>query len=195
MKNIKIDNQQINLFIATAWLAGMIDADGCISYTDKGGRGQQIVPIIDIASSCKGTTNVLYRTIKLIGGAPFITRQYKQTGCYTTRISGYKRVAKFLPLIIPFMVTKQEEAEKMFRFVTSRLNTKKTQEIRHVKTKDGREYNMKVNVKPVSEKDKKLFQEIKDIKVNRSLRDYNPDVLWLKGEDIVRTHDESVRDI
>jgi hypothetical protein len=192
MKDIIIDNQQVKLFIATAWLAGMIDADGCISYTDKGGRGKQIVPIIDIASSCKGTTSVLYKTIKLIGGAPFVTRQYKQTGCYTTRISGYKRVAYFLPFIIPFLVTKKDEAEKMLLFVTSRLSTKKTQEIRHVVTKDGREYDMKVSVKPISEEDKKTFQEIKDIKVNRSLRDYNPDVLWLQGEDIVRSHDESM---
>lgn len=187
-------NQQVNLFIATAWLAGMIDADGCISYSDKGGRGNQIVPLIDIASSCRGTTTVLYKTVKMIGGAAFITRQYKQTGTYTTRVSGYKRVATFLPKIIPFLVTKKEEAEKMLKFVNIRLNQKTQQQKRKISDKRGRNYEMMVNVKPFTDEAKRLHQEIKDIKINRSLRDYNPDVLWLQGEDIVRTHDESVRD-
>jgi len=193
MLNETIDNQQVNLLIASAWLAGMIDADGCISYTDKGGKGNQIVPLIDIASGCKATKDVLYKTIKMLGGAPFITRQYKNKGIWTTRISGYKRVQAFLPKIIPFLVTKREEAEKMLTFVTHRIEQPIKMVLKDY-TRNGKTYKRKTKSKPVSEEDIKIFNEIKKIKKSRSLRDYNPDVLWLKGEDIVRTHDESVRD-
>lgn len=184
MKNTTIGNQQERLIAAKSWLAGMIDADGCITfavsyqkYRNKQGNqtNKLLDPLVDIATSCTGTKDVLVKTIKFIGAACYVTGRYKKNPCYTIRVSGLRRVNNFLPLVIPYMVTKKEEAEKLLQFCQSRL-------AKQIKFKSS----------PYTSEELELFSSIKKIKVIRILRDYMPDILWLQDKDIVRSHDESV---
>lgn len=173
-----MDNQQVRLVIAKSWLAGMIDADGCITFaiSMQEKKYKHIDPVVDITTSCKATIRVLVQTIKLIGAACYVYSS-KRDKVYNTRIAGYKRLNNFLPLVIPYMVTKQGEAINCLEFCKSRLS---------IPTKPFK-------AKPYTQKELDLIQSVKKAKITRNLRDYMPNILWLQDKDIVRPHDESVR--
>lgn len=195
MKNNTIDNQQVNLFIAKAWIAWMLDADWCITFWRWWKKQMQPIPIIDICTCCRWTSKVLYNTLRFIWWTWYVMSQYKQSKwMITTRVSWYKRCLKFLQMIEPFLVTKKEEAQLQIKFCESRIARKN--EFKDIICKhhiSWKEFIKKIHYKPLSEYEEWLIKRSKEIKINRSLRDYNPDVLWLKGEDIVRSNDESVR--
>jgi hypothetical protein len=175
MENMTIGNQQVNLIAAKAWLAGMLDADGCISWTfSETKKGFKCyVPMTDVVSSCKATINALAKTYSFLE-IPYCMYSPTKSRCtYYVRTAGVKRNLNLLPKIVPFLVTKQGEAKDMIEYCRSRLSHS-----------DGR--------KPYTEKEKEILSRIKTAKAIRSLRDYDPDILWLKGEDIVRSHDESM---
>jgi len=178
-----VDNQQVRLqelirlnkkmIVARAWLAGTIDADGCIFFMSRKRRGRWLVhePAVDIASICPATLNCVARTMDKLGSACFITSPNQKVRA--TRTSGIRRCKALLSQLVPFMVTKQIEAQLMLMWCDSRL---------------------KRAGQPYSEEEDNLMQAVKKMKSWRNLRDYTPTPWWLdnddQGEDIVRSPGE-----
>lgn len=179
MKDDIIDNQQVRLIVARAWLAGMIDADGCVSFLTKKQKGyKSITPLVDISTICLTTKNVLSRTLQYLQIPFWVSRQWGKSGNFTIRVLGYRRLVKYLPQVIPYMVTKKEEAENCLKFCKLRLDR----------------LEKKFQAKPYTQEEFQLIESIKKAKTIRNLRDYMPDILWLQDKDIVRSHDESMRE-
>ena len=186
---MKLDNQQIRLseetrYIASiAWLAGMIDADGCIHFAKRDRRGYtSYSPLVDIATNNERTINILVDLFEKIGVSVYVVRA-KQRTCVSIRVQGINKCLPVLKEVMPFMVTKQREAELALLWCESRHGKKLGG--RSVK---GRQKFLKSTLGAYTDTEKHLIAEVKRMKTDRNLRDYMPTPCWLEqGEDIVRT--------
>lgn len=124
-----IGNQQATLFLS--WLAGFIDADGCISanvHTRRGNKPQITLKIV-IEVGDEKIIHYISDHLKDMNIAHWVseTRMKNKSGFVprkpitTFAMSGMKRIKPFLELIIPYLVLKKEEAILMKEFIDSRL--------------------------------------------------------------------------
>jgi len=191
-----MDNQQIRQadtgkeLAARCWLAGTVDADGCIHMTTRERRGYiSHTPNIDIASVCPATIEVLVKTINMLGTGGNVNRI--NGGCQAIRVAGIKRCRTILSKITPFMVTKQEEAILMLEWCNSRLE--KSGFLTFQAGNSCQSGNKRAKDAAYSEYENSLMVAIKQLKSARNLRDYMPNPWWLsQGEDIVRTQEETL---
>lgn len=177
-----MDNQQIRLsalkrLAARAWIAGMIDADGCIAFMSRDRKGYTThEPYVDVASINSATIVALQKSFEFIGTGCFVT-QTTERGLTGIRCSGIKRSHGLLSQVVDFMVTKQLEAELIIEYCLSRL-----------KSRDRNKFA------PCTPEELEYVDFVKRAKTLRNLRDYTPVPWWLKqGDDIVRTSGESLR--
>ncbi len=114
-------NQQERL----SWLAGFIDGDGTISYgrylTDR------IRPGIGITNTHIKTLPVVTALLDEVGIAYYVKWGEYKTGDQQLRsvwrlgVNGTKRVHRLLALILPYLVTKQEQGLLLYEYCKSRL--------------------------------------------------------------------------
>ena len=168
-----MDNQQVRLSlrekqIATlGWLAGMIDADGCLGFQSRLRRKKWLThePYIDVSSVCPASIERLVAACESLGIGCFVAHEKQK--CAGIRIAGIERCKGAVMVLRRFMVTKQKEAELMLEWCLSR-NEHSSQ--------------------PYSDYEDSLIAKVKSMKNERNLRDYMPTPCWLfKGEDIVRS--------
>jgi hypothetical protein len=166
-------NQQVRLSlrekqVATlGWLAGMIDADGCLGFQTRIRRGKHIVhePYIDVSSVCPASIERLVAAFESLGIGCFVA--HEKQDCVGVRVSGIERCKGAVMVLNHFMVVKQKEAQLMLEWCLSRNERFK---------------------QPYSDYEDSLIAKVKAMKNERNLRDYMPTPCWLfKGEDIVRT--------
>lgn len=138
------------------WLAGMTDADGNMGIyknTSKSVNGYQSwVPRWGITTTCQFTKDVLEQICR--------DAQFGHHTCYRPSkvstwndqwivgLQGIKRTKKVLDLILPYLVTKRNEAEMILKFITSRQERGRT---------------------PYTAEEKELVEAIKGCKQNRNL--------------------------
>ena len=183
MLNNTMGNQQIRLSdrnLALAWLAGIIDADGCVHFMTRKRRGYiSHAPAISIATINPATAEIINFVTSEFGSMCWFMKP--GGNIQGIRVSGIGRCIRLLNKIIPYMVTKQKEAELMLKWCMSRNGKKKN--FRFIKGK-----------RPESgytEDENNLVAEVKRLKSDRNLRDYTPSPCWLlQGEDIVRSLEE-----
>lgn len=178
-----MDNPQIRLSDeneALAWLAGIIDADGCVHFmTRKRKDAVCRTPAIDIATINPATAEIINLVASQYGSMCWFMRPHNTL--QAIRISGIGRCTRILEKLIPYMVTKQKEAELMLQWC--RLRSKKTATLRFSKGNHKDRSGESV----YTEDEESLVAEVKRLKSDRNLRDYMPSPRWLsRGEDIVR---------
>jgi len=117
-----MDNHAGNLF----WLAGFIDADGSVGLHKQRQPGGKVtwVPSLSVTTTCDLTADHISDVLKSLN-LPFFRMLRKVTKPNWTdrhliEIRGMKRISKILPLLIPRLVTKQQEAQLVMRFISSR---------------------------------------------------------------------------
>jgi len=86
-------------------------------------------------------------------------------------VRGMKRCRPLLRRLIPFLVTRREEAEILLALIDKRLT--------------------KATTKPLTSDETDALRQIKELKHRRHLRDFQPCPFYSKGEDKVRSSDES----
>lgn len=175
-----MDNQQIRLSdrkLALAWLAGIIDADGCVHFMTRTRRGYiSHTPAIDVATINPATAEIVNLVTSEFGSMCWFMKPSSKL--QAVRVSGIGRCIRLLEEIIPYMVTKQKEAELMLEWCKSRNGKKKV--LRFIK---GKRINS-----GYTEDENSLIAKVKKLKSDRNLRDYTPSPCWLlQGEDIVRS--------
>ena len=170
-----MDNQQERRI---AWLAGMIDADGCIRIgCDKHRtKNLQYIPEISIVSNCSYTVEYLVKLFAELGVGNRVRfhqpKDSQRDKVWNLKTAGFKRVATLLPLVQPYLITKAQEAEVMRRFVGFRLGLSNTKQ-------------------PYGEFEVQCYEKMKALKKLRNyssdliLRDLMPDSTF--AEDKVQT--------
>ena len=165
------------------WLAGFIDADGCIRLSKgwKNKKGQNcLVPQILIHNTSFRTMEFVAEVITSIIPAFNVTwkklKSRKHSQLVSIHIEGIKRAEPFLSAIEPYLVTKKLEAQLLQEFIKTRYTGK---------GKFHQSY---------SDKEYKIYFALKHLKKTRNLRDYTPNVEEILNEDIVRTNAKSLEE-
>lgn len=111
-----------------AYLAGFIDADGCLSvYTKKHYKKIGFVPRVQITNT---NEKGIYWIRDLLDkcNIPYYVyvrrhKNPKHSNTYDIMISGFKRCMKIVPKIIPYMHLKKDRASAMIKLCESRLKS------------------------------------------------------------------------
>jgi len=158
------------------WLAGFIDADGCIRLSKgwKNKKGQySLVPQITVHNTCFRTMEHIVDILETDFQIFFKKRNSdKHSEMVNINIMGIKRIYPFLVRILPYLVTKKMEGELLKKFMDKRLSGT------HNRPYDNEEY--------------KIYFALKHIKKIRNLRDYTSNIEKILNEDIVRTNAKSL---
>lgn len=128
-----MDNQQGKTEIDLAWFAGFMDGEGCFHMRNVAGSRIRDLgkvyfrPTIRVCNTHQDTLQTVC-TILDTHGLPYHVshRTYSSASKYLpawdVEVSGIKRCAKWLPLLIPYLHTKREQAEQMLEYCLSRLS-------------------------------------------------------------------------
>lgn len=127
-----MDNQQETIKETDlAWLAGMINGDGCL-HLNLRLRKQSVCCDVGftLTQTDPGIINHAWSLVEqIIGGQPYLqTREPPRPGnkpVYHMSVNKMSQIARFLPRVIPHMVgQKRAAAEILLRYVTNRLRRK-----------------------------------------------------------------------
>lgn len=116
--------------LTLAWLAGMIDADGCISVlrqvnNRRTRKTEFLRPYVQLSTTCTLTyeyTLALYQELMIpvhVSMRPNVNPE-TQKPVYIFNTIGMKRCTTILPLLLPYLVTKKREAELLIEFIVLR---------------------------------------------------------------------------
>lgn len=118
-----------------AWLAGLYDGDGCFGLYKHQvtSSKRRLVPRIHLITTCTKTHARVKEVLAYLGvgnhthfrETPFkngVETHFRFSPRYDLNVVGLKRTGTFLPLIIPYLVTKQEEAKLLLEFNESRMS-------------------------------------------------------------------------
>jgi hypothetical protein len=119
-----MDNQQGT--IALAYLGGIIDGEGSIYVSTHNYQGNNWATVeIKIANTNYELIDHISAILRNLELAHYVTKPRKAKEHHklakTVVITGHKRVYKFLPIVIPYLVIKRKQAILALRYVNSRL--------------------------------------------------------------------------
>lgn len=166
-----------------AWLAGFIDADGCIRLK-KGAKnakkGQNsLIPHITVANVCVLTLNRITAILNELTESVRSSRKKPTSPAHSklhnVDVMGMMQAKPVLEAVLPYLVTKKLEATLLLRFIDRR---------------QAREHRNK----PYVSDDYLIHQAMAYLKKTRHLRDYMPSVEEILNEDIVRTNAKALEE-
>lgn len=97
-----------------AYIAGVIDSDGCISIGRNAKRYKPIVQITQVQPEAINFVN------KIFGGSYKIEKRLSHKDIYKWRIQSRKNLGIFLEAIIPFLKIKREQAKIVIEYCNIR---------------------------------------------------------------------------
>lgn len=117
--------------LTIAWLAGVVDADGCISFhrnyqNRRSIKTSHLIPYTQITTTCTLTSEHLQKIYKELGIPYHLSLKVNGVSegnrkpVYVFNTQGMQRSKKIIPLIMPYLVTKKREAELIMEFVAIR---------------------------------------------------------------------------
>lgn len=113
-----------------AWLAGFWDGEGCIRLSPRKPKGGNnwIVPELSVTNTHLQTMEKMSKILTELEIGHHLAEMHRlhnrlnHRKCYRIMIAGQKRTKKFLDLIIPYLITKKEQAKTCKEFVDYRLS-------------------------------------------------------------------------
>lgn len=118
--------------LTMSWLAGYIDADGCISFEriNNNRRTKQTAhlrPYVSITTTCTLTYKHLLKIYDEFGIPVHISLKAngnpeKRKPVYVFRTIGLNRCKIILPLIMPYLIAKRKESELVIEYIAIREN-------------------------------------------------------------------------
>ncbi len=130
---LKRNLQPISVTTAeAAYMAGFIDADGCIRLSAVRLYGNYIraVPIVEISNSRRGIIDWVASRVRTSGrwDTRGVYKAEESRYCkqkwphYHLSITGKERVKGLLTAILPYLIVKRKQAERVIAFIDSRLS-------------------------------------------------------------------------
>jgi hypothetical protein len=113
------------------YLAGFLDADGCIGIHKQPSTGGKInlVPTVSLTSTCKMTVDFIHsRMTELDYGHHITFRKVSNPNWkdrYQLECRGMKRCQKILEDLVDYLVTKKQEAKDILEFIRLRQSHSK----------------------------------------------------------------------
>lgn len=130
-KSKGLDNPQARSGLhKLSWLGGIIDGEGCVvlasrGEASRGTRELKYVPRITIVNTDWRVMDKVVAIFKEYKLPFYLHRRKPRKKHYKEKIelevSGYKRIHKVLPVIVPYLIAKRKRAEWLFAYVDSRL--------------------------------------------------------------------------
>lgn len=126
-------NQQRSLEIRLSWLGGILDGEGTISFASKFSptsrqTNYHFRPQITVTNSDPRMIEEIVSILKEVNCAYYIksagnpNKRKANWKEYTeVHFEGMKRLHKFLPVIIPYLVSKRRQAELLLQYIESRF--------------------------------------------------------------------------
>ena len=110
-----------------SWIAGFVDGEGTLIIIQSGGR---IQPRLQVNNTHYPTLNELTEMLTRLGLPHYIGKKkggHKPDGFYrkdqwVMMIVGLKRVLRWCQALLPYLITKRDQAELMIEFCHSRLS-------------------------------------------------------------------------
>ena len=177
------DNQQVTCLteVELAWLAGFLDADGMIRLhrgAKNSNKGQRsFVAKVSFTNTCGLTVKELCRKLGVLGVKHQIHVKNKGDRFWKPGVDVVvmhtPQVHPLLTALLPYLVTKQLEAQIVLEFLERRRN------------------RLSKNT-PYCERDYLAFAALAFLKQTRHLRDFTPSVEDVLGQDKVRTSAEAL---
>jgi hypothetical protein len=122
MKDIIMGNQQESSKLQLAWLGGIWDGEGTITFVLK--QHIKYQPTCSVVNTNK---IIIDKVIHILedNKIPHWVHFYEATKTWKRRwrveVSGLRRTKKFLIVLMPYLVSKKQQAALMLEFVESRL--------------------------------------------------------------------------
>lgn len=127
-------NQVRSMEVRLGWLGGIYDGEGSFSVTSNPASSRQRNPFGQLQPKVtvwNTDQDIIKEIISILDDQrlahfvytrkPRINTLSKKIG-FSVEIHGMKRIAKMLPIIIPYLVGKQPKAIALYNFVSSRLS-------------------------------------------------------------------------
>lgn len=126
-------NQQRSLEARLAWLGGIMDGEGTISFASKYSKTSRqkayhFRPEFKLTNSCEKMMMEVRSILDELGCAYHVkvtdnpSKKKENWKKYTkVTVEGIKRLHKLLPIMIPYLISKREQAELVFAYIESRL--------------------------------------------------------------------------
>lgn len=158
-----MDNQQRKLELRLAWLGGFWDGEGYITVAyrqpERRCRRVQINPMFGVVNTNPAVMDEVAAVLTAVGIPHHrSSRIDKRPNCkplHKIVTTGFKRCARSLPILIPYLVGKREQAEKLLHLCQQRLAVS--------------------NKTPYSPECVALAAELREVRPNsKSLTDYMP---------------------
>ena len=125
----------MDLFLKLAWLAGIIDGEGCISvyYSQKprrhrdGHLERRLEPFVTITNTNEWIIREVQDIAKLIGVEWNVQlsvdrKKPDRKPCWTISFKASIRAAKLLMAVMPYLVGKKRQAELVLELIKHRRN-------------------------------------------------------------------------
>lgn len=90
-----------------AYLAGLIDGEGCISATPHK-NGKNYNARLSIVNTDKGMLDWVVRTFKV--GKVLVRNRAEIKSCYKVQVANTKDLARILDGVLPYLLTKHDQA-------------------------------------------------------------------------------------
>jgi len=156
-KSTELGDQQRSLENDLHWLGGIIDGEGAImaiARKERNRKNNSYIPKISIVNTNPIIIEDCIKVLRQLG-IPFYINFTKGMGTWKPKmeidISGYKRVMKALPILLPYIRSKKMQSEKLFKLVSSRI------------TRRNDNHGQPI---PYDADERKLAQEIKELNNN-----------------------------
>jgi len=114
LNHLTIDTRTLNSRESSAYLAGIIDTEGCVGIRDN--SGQAFAPYIKI----NNTNEALIKWIDSLFKGSVRHHKYKKESCrdcYLWDLYGKKNIENVLLSVLPYLVIKKELANTVLQFV------------------------------------------------------------------------------
>jgi hypothetical protein len=128
--DVPMGNQQERQIFDTGWLVGLLDGEGCFSLgkikTGKLKRADYIFPQIVIASTSPEITSKAHTVLSNLDLAFhtvfYPSKKSNNKDYWSIRITGIKRIKRFMDVLFEYIECRKPQAEIMKRFVELRLS-------------------------------------------------------------------------
>lgn len=111
-----------------AWLAGIVDGEGCISlFTNQERDGStKLKPVVNFVNTDMGIVNKALSILEQGNVTPYIVKRVhkntKHRDCIEVKTTSQIQIKKWLELVLPYLFgIKKQKAEILLRFINRRI--------------------------------------------------------------------------
>ncbi len=112
--------------VDVAYVAGLIDGDGCIRFQSRKRGRKRRPPEIVVSNSCKVVVEWLQ---KRFGGRIYVDNRRGRRVSYSWRLYRKEEVRRLLRMVLPFLKVRRRQAELVLYYLENDLPVEEMEEV------------------------------------------------------------------